>query len=301
MMNCDGGMKNLISQVLEKHLKAGDAGVQAALEEYSSGRLADVHALAYLDAISQHVRSVNLTTIFCNTPQAQHALANSAMAQLCAPPAGSIWSLLPEDDLALCKSVPQMGRLSVLGCMGARAFHETQLGVTLAVHTTMGEFGNAQLCAQMSGNGPRGKMSIHFIVTLCHAFGAGAFQACGLRSIQGQGHQLPRDRVRAVAGLWHHRRSCCRTGWLGYQGAHPALKACGQSSCQQHLDGQGSRSGITIGSTGWHKDPLVKSMGSARDAIHCAQNTGHLRVATCDALSRAWLGLPHQIMRTNNY
>ena len=27
---------------------------------------------------------------------------------------------------------------------------------------------------QMSGNGPRGKMSIHFIVTLCHAFVGGA-------------------------------------------------------------------------------------------------------------------------------
>ena len=26
----------------------------------------------------------------------------------------------------------------------------------------------------MSGNGPRGKMSIHFIVTLCHAFVGGA-------------------------------------------------------------------------------------------------------------------------------
>lgn len=50
----------MTSQVLEKHLKAGDAGIQSALEEYSSGRLADVHALAYLDAISQHVRPTPL-------------------------------------------------------------------------------------------------------------------------------------------------------------------------------------------------------------------------------------------------
>ena len=59
------GIDNSTSQVLEKHLSAGDAGIQAALEEYSSGRLADVHALAYLDAISQHVRSDTLPNDRC--------------------------------------------------------------------------------------------------------------------------------------------------------------------------------------------------------------------------------------------
>ena len=48
------------SQVLAKHMKAGNAGIQSALEEYNDGRLADVHALAYLDQISQHVRSMPL-------------------------------------------------------------------------------------------------------------------------------------------------------------------------------------------------------------------------------------------------
>ena len=43
-------------QLLERHLKAGDAGIQSALEAYNKQRLGDVHALAYLDSIAQHVR-----------------------------------------------------------------------------------------------------------------------------------------------------------------------------------------------------------------------------------------------------
>jgi hypothetical protein len=44
-------------QLLDRHLKGSDAGIQAALDDYNKQRLGDVHALAYLDSIAQHVRS----------------------------------------------------------------------------------------------------------------------------------------------------------------------------------------------------------------------------------------------------
>ena len=92
--------------MLEKHLKAGDAGIQAALEEYSSGRLADVHALAYLDAISQHVRSA-LFNGHCATLRRPNMvwLVNdgAAVRETCRRHPVS----QPQNDPALCKSASQ--------------------------------------------------------------------------------------------------------------------------------------------------------------------------------------------------